>query len=137
MWTLVNSLPWFFWVLWGSIGGAYILFWVLRSTKSDPVLWRIGWVLMVLTSMLVVIDNLIRGTSYYIEWLPFLGRISMPMVIITCSLIFIGGFQKTKHPDFDPEKRRKAYLYFYSMIITMILLCLLVVGRYLYIHFFK
>ncbi|HML33105.1 hypothetical protein [Sporomusa sphaeroides] len=116
MLSLVNSLPWYFWVLWGVIGIPIVLIWVLKSTKSDPVLWRVGWGLSIVTLILVAVDSIITGTGCYIEYLPVVGRISMPLVALTCTLIFIGGYQKVVHPDFDPEKRRMFFMYTYAMV---------------------
>ena len=117
-------MPWFFWIFWGLFGIPYILRWVIKSTKGDPILWRIGWALSTVLLIIVIIDNVIRGTGALAQFSSLVGRISMPMVVLTCSLIFIGGYQKATRPDFDPEKRRTAMLCMYGLVATFIFLVL-------------
>lgn len=136
MLTLVNSLPWFFFVVWGVLGIPYIIWWVIKSTNNDPLLLRVGWALMSINVLIVVIDNLFIGTGTYVEYMPILDWISIPLVILTCALIFIGGYQKTMRPNFDPEKRRTVVLCMYGLVITAICFGLFFGGFYVYDNFF-
>lgn len=135
---LTNSLPWFVWVLWGSIGGFYISRWVIKSTKNDPVLWRIGWGLSgTVLAFIVVVDNVIKGTGIQVEyWSKVMDRAVIPLVVLTVSLLFIGGYQKSRRPGFNPEKRRTAALCMYGIVITSICMGLIFAGFYIHDNFF-
>ena len=140
--TLATSLPWYFWVLWGVIGVFLILRWVIKSTKNDPIIWRSGWVLGSVILIIVIIDNLgalplIGGTSSYSEYLLIMDRLSIPLVMLMVSLIFVGGYQKSLRPDFDPEKRRMAIICMYGLVVTVICLGLVFGGFYIYDNFFR
>jgi hypothetical protein len=56
----------------------------------------------------------------------------MPVVVLTCSLIFIGGYQKAKRPDFDSEKRRTVIMCMYGLVATFAFLGLLFGGFKIY-----
>lgn len=134
---LANALPWFVWVLWGGIGGFYISRWVIKSTKNDPILWRIGWGLIgTVLGFIMVVDNVIKGTGIQVEyWSIVVDRAAIPLVALTVSLIFIGGYQKSRQPGFDPEKRRTATLCMYGIVITFICMGLIFAGFRIYDDF--
>lgn len=134
---LVNLLPWYFWVTWGGLGSLYVLRWVIKSTKNDPFLMRAGWFLSIVMLIDVVIDNVISGTGALSEYLPIVNCISMPLVVLTVSLIFIGGYQKSMRPDFDPEKRRTILYCYYALVMLFICIGLFFGGFYVYDHFLK
>lgn len=132
MFTLANALPWYFWALWGVVGSLYIFWWVIKSTRNDPILCRIGWVLMGIFVVTMVIDNLIRGTGVYIKyWSTLMDWMVIPLVIIW-ALIFIGGYQKSQKPGFDPEKRRTVALCMYGIVIILICMGFIFGGFYIY-----
>lgn len=125
-------MPWFFWVVWGLFGIPYILRWVIKFSKNDPMLWRIGWALSTVLLIIVIIDNVIKGTGALASYSAILGQISIPLVVLTVLLIFMGGYQKATRPDFDPEKRRTVKLYMYGLVATLILLGLFFGGFEIY-----
>jgi len=135
---LANALPWFVWVIWGAISSFYITRWVIKSTKNDPVLWRIGWGLIgTVIGFIVIGDNIIKGTGIQIEYWPVvMDRVAIPLVVLSSSLIFIGGYQKSRKPGFDPEKRRTATLCMYGIVITLICMGFIFGGFYIYDIFF-
>lgn len=135
---LLNSLPWFAWLLCGVIGPFYIVIWVIRSTKNDPALWRIGWVIGAVLGVIAATDNLIKSTGIEVDldyWPVVMDRAAMPLVVLMASLIFIGGYQKCRQPGFDPEKRRIATLCMYGIVITFICMGLIFAGFYIYDNF--
>ena len=138
MLTLSNSLPWYFWVLWGILGAVYIINWVIKSTKNDPVMWRVGWLLLsVVICGIVTIDNLIKGQIIYLNWWPMVMGRALLLVILPVALTYIGGYQKIMRPGYDPEKRRTALMYSYALGGIFILLGLFFGGFYIYDNFFK
>jgi hypothetical protein len=128
----VNSLPWFLWVVWGVVGIFYIPRWVIKSTKNDPILLRVGGMLMVVPCAMVIIDNLIRGNVIHLQyWSIMMDRTAMPLVALTLSLLFIGGYQKAKRPDFDPARRRIVVLSMYALVIIIVFEGVLFGGIYI------
>lgn len=137
MLNLTNSLPLYLGVLWGTFGTLYILRWVIRSTKRDPILWRIGWIMGAILNAVATIDQLVTCKVIYLEWWSITDWLSTPWIIITVIMIYVGGYQKAMRPDFDQEKRRKFILCSYILVITFIFLGLLFTGFYIHDNFFK
>jgi hypothetical protein len=138
MLTLANSLPWYLWALWGTLGAVYIISWVIKSTKNDPVMWRIGWLLLgIVIGGIVTIDNLIKGQIIYLNWWPMVMGRALPLVILSVALTYIGGYQKIMRPGYDPEKRRTALMCSYALGGIFIVLGLFFGGFYIYDNFFK
>lgn len=136
MLSLANSLPWYLWTLWGVICVVYIVSWVIKSTKNDPVLWRIGWLLLgVVMGGVVIVDNLIEGQIIYLNWWSIVMAKLLPLVILLIVLTYIGGYQKIMRPGYNPEKRRTALMYSYALVIFLIILGLFFGGFYIYDNF--
>lgn len=137
MLTLVNSLPWCFWVALGMIGAIYIPMWVIKSTKQDPIIFRIGsFLLGLVLGVCLIIDNLIEGKVISLTWWAMMPPRTI-IIGILLTLVYIGGYQKAMHPGYDPEKRRTFILCSYILVATFVFLGLFFGGFHIYDNFFK
>ena len=137
MLTLVNSLPWYFWVAWGMIGAIYIPMWVIKSTKQDPIIFRIGSFLFGLVlGVCMIIDNLIEGRVISLTWWEMMPPRTI-IIGILLILVYIGGYKKIMHPGYDSEKRRTFILGSYILIAAFVFLGLFFGGFYIYDNLFK
>lgn len=129
---------WITWALGGVIGPLYMVMWVIKATKNDPVLGRIGWLLAAIGAVIPPTDIiLIKDMGIHIEyWQVIMDQVAIPMLVLMLSLIFIGGYQKVRQPGFDPEKRRGVVSCMYVVVITVICIGLLFAGFYIYDIFF-
>lgn len=105
MYSLVNLLPWYFWVLWGIIGGPIIAFWVIKS-KDDPILLKLSWLLMALLSIFVAMHSYMKGSGSDFAYWRIIDQMSIPLLITAVLLMIVGGYQKVIRPGYDLEKRR-------------------------------
>lgn len=138
MLTLVNSLPWHLWVILGILGSIYIVSWVIKSTQNDPILWRIGWLLLGgALGGIVTIDNLIKGHMIYVYWWSMVMERVLLVVLLSVVLIYIGGYQKIMRPGYDSKKRRLAIRYLLFLVGIFIIMGFGWAGFYIYDNFFK
>jgi hypothetical protein len=137
MLTVINFLPLYFWVPWGTFGTFYILRWVIRATKEDPVMWRVGWIMGAVLNIIAMTDNLIQDKVVYFEWWTIVDQLSIPLALLMVTLLYIGGYQKAMHPGYDLEKRRTFILCSYILVVTFVFLGLFLGGLYIYDNFFK
>lgn len=137
MLNVTNSLPLYFGLLWGIFGTLYILRWVIKSTKRDPILWRIGWIMGAVLNVVATTDQLVKGKVISLEWWSITDWLSIPWIIITVIMIYAGGYQKAMRPDFDQGKRKIIILCSYVLVITFIFLGLLFAGFYIHDNFFR
>lgn len=105
MFTLINFLPWYFWLLFGIVGSAYLIKWVIKS-KDDPMLLRMSWILMSLLAICISIENLSKGMGWYLEYLRILYKIEIVISVLMAPLMFVGGYRKVMRPGYNLEKRR-------------------------------
>lgn len=135
---LAKSAPWYFRVLWGIFGMVYMSRLVIKSTSNDPMILRISGVLWAILLGIVAIDNLVIGKVIYIEcWSVVIGWTSTVLLILTLVLTYIGGYQKSIRPDFDPKKRRAFVQSSCALLAAFIFFGLLFLGFYIYDYYSK
>jgi hypothetical protein len=128
MFTLINSLPWYLWFLVGIIGAPYLLWWVIKSTKNDPILFRVSWGMMAIAGIYVAIDSFAKGMGLYFGSLEIMKILSLPIAVLIMTLMAIGGYQKVMRPGYDPEKRRMFIICMYLMVGAIIFLGLAILA---------
>lgn len=129
MYNLTTSLPWFFWFIWGFAGIAVLLkyaIWPRKHTPPIPFMWKVSWTISLSTSILVIASSFIDGTGLYAEYEHYIGMATAPAVLGLFLTLFVGGFQISMRPDFDPIKRRTTHIQLIVCIVCIIILmCLM------------
>lgn len=105
MFTLINFMPWYFWVLFGIVGSTYLIKWVMKS-KDDPILLRMSWLLMASLVICIAIENLFKGLVLHLEYMGMLYKIEIIISALMAPLMFVGGYRKVMCPGYNLEKRR-------------------------------
>ena len=139
MYSLTNSLPWYFWLLWGFIGIGVLLkyaIWPRRNTPPVPFIWKISWVICMFMFFLVIATSFIDGTGLYMEYDYYIGKATIPTILLLFLTLFIGCFQISMRPGFDPVKRRKVYIQLFICVICIILLSYLM-GPFIWETYYK
>lgn len=119
MYSLINSLPWYFWVLWGITGVLIVARWAIRS-KGDPILLRISWSLMAIVSLVVAIHSFTRGSGIGAAYWEIVDKTAIPLLITTVLLLIIGGYQKVMRPGYNLAKRKMFINCVYGLLGSLI-----------------
>ena len=114
MFTLINFLPWYFWLLFGIVGSIYLIKWVMKS-KEDTILLRMSWLLMASLTICIAVENLFKGMRLYLEYLGILYKTEVVISVLMAPLMFVGGYRKVMRPGYNLEKRRMFIIGMYIM----------------------
>jgi len=127
----MNSLPWYFWFLGGIIGALYLLRWVIKSSKDDPILVRISWGMMALLGIYMAIDSYIQGMGLHIECWGMIEKLAIIIFMLMMTLMVIGGYQKVMRPGYDPAKRKLTFIGIFGLGGGLIIMSLaLIIARF-------
>lgn len=107
-WT--SFVPWWFWVTLGILGSLSAMKWLITS-REEP-LWKYRFVLvcsLIFMATLLVLDNIIQGTGYFIEYLSIVQKLSIPSVGLLLATIFISAYKKATHSSATVEESAQFY----------------------------
>lgn len=137
--SLISSLPWYFWFVWGFLGiGVFLKYaiWPRKNTPPVPFMWKVSWVICMLMSFLVIATSFIDGTGLYKEYDHFIGQVTVPSILLLFLTLFIGGHQISMRPGFDPRKRRLLHIQTIVCIVIIIFLMWLI-GPFIWERYYK
>lgn len=120
-WT--SLVPWWFWVTLGVLGSLSAIKWLLTS-REEP-LWKYRFVLvcsLIFMATLLILDNIIKGTGYCIEYLPVVKKLSIPSVGLLITVIVISAYKKATHSGSEPVEI-KIFILGLCLCILGLLLC--------------
>ena len=137
--SLASSLPWQFWFLWGCFGILVLLkyaIWPRKNTPPVPFAWKISWVACFVMGFLVIATSYIDGTGRYTEYNRLLGQAGIPTILLLALTLFVGGYQISMRPGFDPGKRRMLFIQACIIIACLIMLGW-ILGPFIWEQYYK
>lgn len=139
MHSLTTSLPWYFWFIWGFVGIGVLLkyaIWPRKNTPPVPFMWKVSWVICMFMSFLVMATSFIDGTGLYKDYDHFIGQVTLPSILLLFLTLFIGCYQISMRPGFDPVKRRNTFIQIFICILSIIVLMYLI-GPFVWERYYK
>lgn len=137
--TLASSLPWQFWFIWGWLTLLILLkyaIWPRKNTPPVPFAWKLSWIIGFFMSFLVIGSSYIDGTGHYTEYNRLMGQATLPTILLLIVTSFVGGYQISMRPGFDPRKRRTLFIQMLIVIGCIIMMgCLL--GPFIWERYYK
>lgn len=129
-WT--SLLPWWSWIIISIAGSFSALKWLLTD-KKNSLLWYKSFFVCSLFFMaiLLILDNIIRGTGYLSKYSFIVSMFSTPSIIAVILTASLGAYKKSKLSETDPAET-KALLLILCFCGLILLFC--VVG-FLIIHY--
>jgi hypothetical protein len=137
--TLANSLSWQFWFFWGWLMLLVLLkyaIWPRKNTPPVPFAWKISWVVCFFMAFLVIANSFIGGTGRYAEFTRPIGLATTPTILLLLLTVFVGGYQISMRPGFDPRKRRMLLIQSCIIIGCLIMLGWLM-GPFIWERYYK